>query len=963
MASLTPGQRCISAAELQLGLGTVLSADQRTVTVLFLSTGETRIYAKQTAPLTRVAFAAGDQVRSHEGWELTVARVVDTDGLLTYEGSDGNGQARSLPEAELDHHIQLNRPVDRLFSGQVDADKWFSLRHRTLQEMSRLRRFDLYGLLGGRTSLIPHQLYIAHEVARRHAPRVLLADEVGLGKTIEAGLVVHQQLLCGEAARVLIVVPDSLLHQWLVEMVRRFNLRFSIFDEERCAAIDESSGLENPFQAEQLVLCRLGFLTAHPERLEQALQAGWDLLVVDEAHHLAWSPESASTEYLCVERLAHTTRGVLLLTATPEQLGKAGHFARLRLLDPDRFHDYATFLEEEQHYQPVASLANQLLSGHPLDHAALTTLREILPDTDCRQIIAQLESGGETAAAESARRELVERLLDRHGTGRVLFRNTRTEVSGFPERRQHAYPLSLPVAYAEALRQFQSIGISEPQLLLCPELLYQATADETDADWTEFDPRIPWLQEQLKALRPAKVLLITASADTAMDLATALRLRAGIHAAVFHEGLSLLERDRAAAYFADQEYGSQVLICSEIGSEGRNFQFAHHLILFDLPYNPDLLEQRIGRLDRIGQRQTVQIHVPYLEGSGQAVMHRWYHEGLNAFEQTCPTGHAVYSQVRDTLLEALHQIDDGLEDLPALIATTRRLHDELSTALKQGRDRLLELNSCRPAAASELCDLAVEHDREAGLEAYLDHLYDCFGVDSEVHGQLSQVIRPGAASHPLGGLPPEGLTVTLDRETALANEDMQFLTWEHPLVAGAMESLLSSELGNTAVCTVRVPGIPAGSLLLETLFVLETAGGSTLSHRHLPPTSLRVLVNQQGKDLAGMITAASLDAIQQTVRTETARKIVKRCDKQLREMVVVADTVAQAQTTTLVARAREEVEHSLAAELDRLQALRAVNPNIRADEITHLEQQMQQLSHSLAHAGLRLDALRVIVLT
>ena len=110
------------------------------------------------------------------------------------------------------------------------------------------------------------------------------------------------------------------------------------------------------------------------------------------------------------------------------------------------------------------------------------------------------------------------------------------------------------------------------------------------------------------------------------SIAAALRSRSGIHAAVFHEGLSLIERDRAAAWFADLEFGTQVLVCSEIGSEGRNFQFAHHLVLFDLPLNPDLLEQRIGRLDRIGQTAAISLYVPYLEGSPQASMLQWYHE-------------------------------------------------------------------------------------------------------------------------------------------------------------------------------------------------------------------------------------------------------------------------------------------------------------------------------------------------
>ena len=124
--------------------------------------------------------------------------------------------------------------------------------------------------------------------------------------------------------------------------------------------------------------------------------------------------------------------------------------------------------------------------------------------------------------------------------------------------------------------------------------------DHQSEKWTDFDPRVDYLIDLLKSLKKEKVLVICAHAQTAIDLEAALRVKEGIRAAVFHEGLSIFERDKAAAYFAQDEDSAQLLLCSEIGSEGRNFQFAHHLVLFDLPSNPDLLEQRIGRLDRIG---------------------------------------------------------------------------------------------------------------------------------------------------------------------------------------------------------------------------------------------------------------------------------------------------------------------------------------------------------------------------
>src|SRR5690606_18094305 len=190
-------------------------------------------------------------------------------------------------------------------------------------------------------------------------------------------------------------------------------------------------------------------------------------------------------------------------------------------------------------------------------------------------------------------------------------------------------------------------------------LAEQFWQQQVGENWWLEDPRVEWLVEWLKQHRRHKVLVICADAETAQNLEEFLRLRKGVLSAVFHEGLSLIERDRAAAYFADLEEGAQVLICSEIGSEGRNFQFAHDLVMFDLPLNPDLLEQRIGRLDRIGQTQEVNIHVPYYEVSAQEKLLDWYHEGLNAFEKTCSIGQAVFTKFSEQLLPAISQNDEA----------------------------------------------------------------------------------------------------------------------------------------------------------------------------------------------------------------------------------------------------------------------------------------------------------------
>jgi len=960
MHDFIPGQRWVNYAELQLGLGTVLSVDLRTVTLLFLATGETRTYSRQTAPLTRVLFAPGDKVRSHEGRSLTVTQVNEQDGLLTYTGSNDAGDSIELPEGSLDSHTQLNRPAERLFTGQIDRDRWFELRYQTLLHINRLLHSELRGLTGGRTSLIPHQLYIAHEVASRHAPRVLLADEVGLGKTIEAGLILHQQLLTERARRVLIVVPESLLHQWLVEMLRRFNLPFSILDEQRCRAITESTGQENPFHSEQQVLCTLEFFLANPERHQQAVDGDWDLLVVDEAHHLQWSPARVSPEYVLIEQLARATRGVLLLTATPEQLGKESHFARLRLLDPDRFPDFDTFVEEESAYEPVAGAVQVLLDEQPLDARSVETLRSLLHDADSQ---TQLECLVGTRASEKqqsrARAQLVEQLLDRHGTGRVLFRNTRSAVKGFPGRTLLRYSLPVPQAYSEALAS--ACDTTDPQLLLCPELLYQSIGGNEQTRWTQFDPRVEWLCEQLRALRPHKVLVIAASATTTMDLAEWLHSKKGIHAAVFHEGLSIIERDRAAAYFADMEFGTQVLICSEIGSEGRNFQFAHHLILFDLPLNPDLLEQRIGRLDRIGQLEDIKLHVPCLEHTAQEVMLQWYHEGLDAFEHVCPAGQTVFADVESRLLEVLRRQTD-----PAtLIETTRTRHAALNAALHRGRDRLLEYNSCRPRIANALREQIEAQDHDTQLYSYLEQLVDCYSLDLEPHSAGSHILRPGEHMHShFPGLQEEGMTFTCDRAIALSHEDREFLSWEHPLITAAMDMVPASETGNTAMTAIKYSGVSAGTLLLECLFTLDTACSEVLqTSRYLPATTIRIVAEQHGKDHSDSLTHEHIIATRETIPPDTAIKIMRSYSKPLRKLLARCEDLANRQAPEIIATARERSTQALTLEVDRLKSLALVNPNVRAEEIEFMELQREALTVALDSATLRLDALRVLVAT
>lgn len=938
MSADTPfavGQRWLSNTESELGLGAVVNVDFRSVEVVFPAVGESRIYTKQEAPLTRLTFETGETVKSEDGWECDINRVEESSGTLIYYGirEDTKAEVR-LPEPLIDHHIRLNQPEKRLFANQLDHPKWFDLRQASVEHQYDYYRSDTIGLGGARISLVPHQLHIASEVGDRHAPRVLLADEVGLGKTIEAALIIHRQIKTGRASRVLILVPDSLVHQWLVEMLRRVNLAFSIYDESRCEALDEADG--NPFESDQLVLCSLDFLNNNPIRHQQARDAGWDMLVVDEAHHLEWSEQAPSSQYQCVEALANRIASVLLLTATPDQLGHESHFARLRLLDPARFHDYQQFLQEESRYTELADAVAPLLS----DTAPSDTQREQLT-----RLAPEVMAHTDDLDSSQARDALLHQLIDCHGTGRLLFRNRRASIEGFPDRVMHDYPLPLPDEYEHA--------VSGEDLTLA---LYPERQPKLVSGWTDIDPRVDWLLSFLGDIKPEKVLLICASAVTAQQLGEVIRQQTGIRHSVFHEGMTIVERDKAAHYFSEQEDGAQILLCSEIGSEGRNFQFAHHLVLFDLPLTPDLLEQRIGRLDRIGQANEVQIHVPYLEDTAQDVLKEWYDEGLNAFCHTCPTGQGVFDDVKTMLLAACLHPDDPMARAE-LIDRSEHVNRELTAQLEAGRDRLLELNASGDGKVGSLLESIIELDSSLNLSRFMGRLLDAIGVSQEEKGNDCFILKPGESMvSQLPGLPGEGMTVTYKRRVATALEHVHFLSWDHPLVHHAIDIVLTDIHGKSSIGFVVDPSLPKGAYWLEALFVLDANAPKELQlKRFLPTTPIRLCLDAQGN-------AVDLDF---DVRRPAGRKIAKQLLGALQQPVTThlekARKLAHQQANQIQHDALDEAHQVLGAEAQRLRDLQQRNPAIRDAEIDFVEKQLSALDKAIQRADVQLDALRIVV--
>ena len=428
--------------------------------------------------------------------------------------------------------------------------------------------------------------------------------------------------------------------------------------------------------------------------------------------------------------------------------------------------------------------------------------------------------------------------------------------------------------------------------------------------------------------------------------------------------MSIIERDKAGAYFAQETGGAQALICSEIGSEGRNFQFASQLILFDLPLNPDLLEQRIGRLDRIGQNNDVEIHLPYLAGTAQECLMQWYHQGLNAFEQPCPSGHILFSEFSESLLSQLITQDETL--LQELLSNTQTRYQELKTAMEQGRDKLLEINSHGGDRAAKLVQRLAERDEDTQLIGSVIRLWDIIGVEQEDCGENTIVLKTSEhmmfPTYP--GLSEDGMTITFDREVALSRDDIALITQEHPLVQTGLDLITSSETGTTSVAVLKNKALPAGTIFLELIYMADaSAPKSSQLYRYLPPTPVRILLDKNGNDLSDNVTYESFNKQLSAVNRHIASKLVNAYQTALHPLFAKGEEFAQVELKLLAESARAKMTSQLTVELERLEALKAVNPNIRDEEITHLKDQMTELNGYLDDSLLQLDAVRLVLVS
>ena len=699
--------------------------------------------------LVPVDLSPGRPVRITATHEETTIKALRPDGTLAL--MNGRTEApHALWPLELEGAL-----LERLALGDLDDVDDFITRMNILHLLAIREADGLGSFLGGRVRLFPHQLHVAERASDTDPVRWLLADEVGLGKTIEASLILNRLVHAGKVNRCLVVAPETLTVQWLGELWRKYHQVFTLLDSERLGDVAKDFGDDfNPFELHRRTVISLEMLIARPHLTEQAVRAGIDLLVVDEAQHLRRPPgHPGEAGWRAIAPIAALGRHVLLLSATPLEDDAHGFFRLLQLLRPQEFPEGMSF-------------ETRLAEGTPLP-----------------------------ACTSSTRRSDIGGLPPRIGLPIELLDPKSAKLRDAVEKAVRALPAPNVVVQREKIdkvRRALASGAALSAALGADEGGLRPQAQAMDAA----DARIEWLVAHAPTWRTAreKTLIFVANRETLEMVRTALSNRAHLASGVFHEELTSARRDTEVARFREID-GPSLLVSTECGGEGRNFEFCKRLVLFDLPWKPSVVEQRIGRLDRIGRR--IPVEIVYFRppgGIGRDVVRLF--EELGLFREPLAGLETQLAHIEGALEEIALDPNASLSDerFTALIAETR----EARTRIREAAYQQLHRDPYRADMGAAIL---------ARVPAELDELNQEVVVTASIglgftiahprgHRVFSIEIGNGSLVDGLPGVPGgSGYVGTFDREEAVANEAIDFFSSGHPLVEGIFAHYEESPLG------------------------------------------------------------------------------------------------------------------------------------------------------------------------
>jgi superfamily II DNA or RNA helicase len=850
--------------------------------------------------------APSSKVRRRDTGEIGIVMAETAAGWRVFVGGE-----EILLHAD-DLELVPSGLADHLLAGDLADPEQHALCIRSLALQHAYQYDPFASLNNARIEPQQHQVFVAHRVTHKLRPRMILADEVGLGKTIEAGLIIKELRARGQVKRVLILCPASLTRQWQAELRGKFNEEFEILDGP--AAQVFGRGTDNPFAAKDNVICSLPF-AASRKRVDQVLEAGWDLVIFDEAHRVRRTKQKETQAYAMADQLKETVDGLLLLTATPIQLSAYELYSLIQLVEPGLFRNEAEF-EAARTRGPELTMLRRELDRW-----------DALGDSDRKTVLARhkalLQRLDVTSPAEldddSRRAHVVDGLVTLHPYADVIIRNRKAEL-GLAGRREAATvsvsptpsetdiyhdvkeylsdiykraekaknaPLTLLVvtyskmltssahvvrmsfknrlaAVHKALRkadrkrkdlilelddpeemsslsdELADIAFEESMLQFEVEQLTQLIDRLASVHDSKAAEAVRLVQRIQQAEPGAKIVLFTQFFGT-QDFLKATLEGNGISVALFNGKLNLEQKERAIREFRER---ATVLISTEAGGEGRNLQFAHHLINFDLPWNPMKVEQRIGRLDRIGQTHPVKIYNLVVEGTIEERVLELLHERIHIFEESVGALDPILGELEKSIEDLMLRSEPNDEDS----AFSTFSHDiekrvrEARAVEKRYGDLVLDRASFRRDELARLQSESVLAGQD-DVERFCRDAVEYFGGHVAEHEDGGEMVRLAQLPAQRLRLDPRGYRGVFEPAQALRREDLEFFAFGHPLV----DTLINVAGGfeGAAVGSRYSSDVPPGTWL-ELVWQVRSKVGLRRGHllRHLVNADLQVQVDE-----------------------------------------------------------------------------------------------------------------------
>lgn len=676
---------------------------------------------------------------------------------------------------------------------------------------------------------LPHQILVLEKVMQSMQNRFLLADEVGMGKTIETGLILKELKIRGDIKRILVIVPKSSMMQWQSELKEHFNEVFHLYDSEMITSMARTFSNINAdeefnfwTQHNQIIVStdalkpldkRQGWPQERVEeynkyRMQAVLEADFDLVIIDEAHKMGGASSTVS-RYVLAQELCNTVPNVLLLTATPHR-GKADHFRRiLQLLDPDAFAGEG--LPGIEELEPYVIRTEKRFAvdydGNKLFNERITNRFDVFLDINKHQkqmklytsvtdyvrlgfntakrtnnsatglimILFQRLVSSSTAAILSAMQGRLERL--RNGEDNTI-ENYETEIDSSFDEYENTIDFN-------SLYQNDPTGLVDEEAILC-NLIEQAN----DCMRSETDAKAEALLQKFKELqlsknnKDLKILVFTEFRTTQKMLQDFFKAK-GYKCSGINGSQDLDERKRALTQFKND---TQILIATDAAGESLNMQFCHIIFNYDLPWNPMMIEQRIGRVDRIGQKEKVQAFNMLTNNSVDSRVYQVIEEKLNNIIDQL--GIDKTSDVLDSAIDMKKvnklYLQSLLDPEKFEFAGEKWLH-EIKGKLREYQSTEGILPNVEESEIDHKKAAEIKHSPlPQWLESMTNEYIRCHGGDSNKNLLGYTDIK----------LNKEQKKITFDSEVALNNPEIEHITLQHDWIRKILNDISEFNVSN-----------------------------------------------------------------------------------------------------------------------------------------------------------------------